>query len=97
MKRWIANAALAATLGLGLAGCGEKAPKVSWKEADGSVVKAVKLSNGTCISDIKYDTAKGPMTTSFLGAGEPLPVGRTVKLKYDEENPGSVKFLDGTK
>ena len=94
MKHWMAAAALAAWLGLFLPGCGEKAPEVTWKEASGSVVRNAKRPDGSCVSDIQYETSQGKMTTALLGAGDPLPVGKGVRLKYDEANPGSVKFLD---
>lgn len=93
MKSWMLSLAVAVCLGLVGAGCGDKGPKITWKETSGTVTKSTDKGDGTCVTEIKYDAGKGPTTTTYLG-GKTLPVGQTVKLKYDEGDPNSVQFVD---
>lgn len=80
--------------GLIFAGCGDKAPKITWKETTGTVVTSTDRGDGSCVTEIEYDTGKGKSVTTTTGS-KVVEKGKTVTLKYDEANPGSIKSIEG--
>lgn len=94
MKHWLLSMAAIAGLGLAGAGCGEKAAKITWKEATGTVINSTMKEDGSSITEIEYDIGKGKTVTTHMGS-KLVPKGQSVKLKFDEANPGSIQSIEG--
>jgi hypothetical protein len=93
MKMGMSSFAMVLGIGLIGAGCGDKAPPVTWKETSGTVVSSTDRGDGSCYTQIKYNTGKGDSTTSYMGK-KVLQKDQVVKLKYNESDPNTVQLLE---
>lgn len=94
MKNWMLALAVAASLGTAAVGCGVKTPPVTWKETTGTVLSSVDKGDGTCITQIEYTAGATKLTTTHMGS-KTANKGQSVKIKYDEANPGSIQSIEG--
>lgn len=94
MKKQLLSLATGLVLAIGIsAGCGAKENKITWVESTGTITKSAQLNEATYNWTFEIATDKGKVPVNIVGPG-PGEVGKTVKLKYNQEDPKSYQLIE---